>query len=530
MNTFFFYYRYYLSVFSRFCKKIFFGSGKFLLNIFLLLSIFITLHIWLHLPQRLYFFLDSLENQSENQNNDQSKNQKGKQKINFSIPFGSHKNYSVKEIQDRLYSYEKKFYNYIEQKYFLKRPIRFAYLDSFFKQIAQLDIYYYRMGEQEKKLWNFFVSSQLAQNEWHEKNGWFMPNENIRYRFPFLYAYYFGKRENVNIDSASGIYVNGNQLSPKRILKHIAYCKKNNLNALVVDIKDVTGFLNYQSNSPVLKKIQRGIHPPIKNLKQYVSFLKKHNIYVIARVSLFHDFLLGKKAPHVVLRHANAEPYRSGKNTLWVDPSNNFVQNYNLLIIWQALQAGVDEIQLDYVRYPAEKKWKSVVYPNVKSYKDKISHLLFFLQRVHALTQAAGARLSIDVFGITVFQETGDIRSTGQDLVYLSQAADLLSPMVYPSHYADGFYGFAKPGDEPYPIVFMSLSKIKLFNEKIAVRPWLQAFSWRAKNYGSGYIQKQILASEHSGYPSFLLWNPSTRYPNFFRRTKKVRIKKLIEN
>lgn len=442
--------------------------------------------------------------------------------------------------KETLYRGEKSWRHFIEENYFAKRPQHFPYLDSFFNALTPLKISEYRLGTEERLEWNRFITKNFSTTQFFtSQDGWYLlhtnrqaDKENETKGILFTPAhYYFAQNSQTNIHPANGIYVNAASLSAASLQKQIAYCKRNDLNALVIDIKDVTGFLNYQSHEKDLQAIQNGVYAAIKDLKSCITFLHEQNIYIIARVSLFHDYQYGSKNFAAVLKHPDNSPYRTGKNTLWLDPSNKEVQDYNIKIIYEALRAGADEIQLDYIRYPAEKKWQDVIYPRVKSYHDKTSHLLGFLQRVHSLTKARGALLSIDVFGITIFQEKSDIYSTGQDLLYLSQASDILSPMIYPSHYADGFHGFAQPGAQPYGVVLLNLLRLKQLSlNSVEVRPWLQAFAWRAPNYSPLYIEEQVRAVLESGYSSFLFWNASTRYPNFsISKNKKISIKRYSQ-
>ena len=196
---------------------------------------------------------------------------------------------------------------------------------------------------------------------------------------------------------------------------------------------------------------------------------------------------------------------------MWVDPARKKVQEYNLRLIWETIRLGVDEIQLDYVRYPAEGIWRKGKYYNLKSHSDKPNIITKFLQNVYSLTSSYGILLSIDVFGVVAWGEKIDIKSTGQNLKLLSQAVDVVSPMVYPSHYGDIFYDIKDPSNSPYRIVKMSCRRLKklLEGSAVSIRPWLQAFPWRVKMYDSKYIEEQIKAAGAGGY---MLWNAKNRY------------------
>jgi len=122
--------------------------------------------------------------------------------------------------------------------------------------------------------------------------------------------------------------------------------------------------------------------------------------------------------------------------------------------------------------------------------------------------------LSLDVYGVIVWNNEYDSMSTGQKVACLGPYVDVVYPMVYPSHFGPGFGGFANPGDEPYYFVAESL---KLFNKYLEgtnteVRPWLQAFAWRVNNYGQWYVDEQVKATNDQGWKGYALWNAGNNY------------------
>lgn len=76
--------------------------------------------------------------------------------------------------------------------------------------------------------------------------------------------------------------------------------------------------------------------------------------------------------------------------------------------------------------------------------------------------------LSADVFGLVT---NHDIVSIGQNLESFLLYFDYVGPMVYPSHYASGSFGFKRPDDHPYEIIANALKnaheRIDTLNENI---------------------------------------------------------------
>jgi hypothetical protein len=66
-----------------------------------------------------------------------------------------------------------------------------------------------------------------------------------------------------------------------------------------------------------------------------------------------------------------------------------------------------------------------------------------FLQRAHAELSPRHVNLSVDIFGVVAWGKEVDIRQTGQRIEQLAKHCEVISPMLYPSHFNDNFDGFA---------------------------------------------------------------------------------------
>ena len=130
--------------------------------------------------------------------------------------------------------------------------------------------------------------------------------------------------------------------------------------------------------------------------------------------------------------------------------------------------------------------------------------------------------VTADVFGTVIGSET-DIERVGQNYAALGNVVDVLSPMVYPSHYRDGVYGIDHPDFKPYETVSAALqasneilSGIPQGEHRAAVRPWLQDFTatWVKGHipYGAQEVRAQIQAVYDAGYEEWILWNASNHY------------------
>ncbi len=180
------------------------------------------------------------------------------------------------------------------------------------------------------------------------------------------------------------------------------------------------------------------------------------------------------------------------------------VWDYNLAIAKEAISYGFDEIQFDYVRFPTGSK-KSISYgANVPEKAEAINE--FLAKSEKELHQELGIPVSADVFAI-IIESKLDGESIGQRFQEVGKDIYCISPMIYPSHYANnspkGIMGngvgqkingvtYTKPDMDPYGVVYNSLLSAKkkiseTTNYKAKLRPYIQAFT--AKYLPAGYFQ-----------------------------------------
>src|SRR5205085_12026224 len=99
----------------------------------------------------------------------------------------------------------------------------------------------------------------------------------------------------------------------------------------------------------------------------------------------------------------------------------------------------------------------------------------------------------------------------------LVNEADVVLPMVYPSHYQHGAYGFERPNYEPYAIVHRALEygirRSASIPGAAKIRPYLQSFTLGRPRYTADEIRAQIKAAEDLGIQDWVLWNARGVYP-----------------
>jgi hypothetical protein len=310
-----------------------------------------------------------------------------------------------------------------------------------------------------------------------------------------------------------GLYIRGPTTTKRMFLFILDQMAKHDINAIVLDAKDYDGPVTYASKVPLAVESGAAKGAPIRDLSRVIRFAHKKGIHVVMRVSCFNDEFMSKAHPELAVQSKWGKPYPIG----WLDPNNKGAQDYILALAQESIDAGADEIEFDYVRYPVL-GIKGADFHLDETQTPKTHVIRDFVRRAHALTQAAHVPLSLDLFGVVAQGRRIDIDALGQDMAVLAPECEAFSPMVYPSHYSKGFYGWDNPGDHPEIVgigVKGSLDQIKNAPQGgplAVVRPWIQAEDYKTTNYSPQYLKDEIRTGNDAGGHGWLMWNPSQEY------------------
>lgn len=362
---------------------------------------------------------------------------------------------------------------------------------------------------------------------------------------------------------AKAIYITGwSAGSYDKMTSLINLIESRGLNAVVIDIKDYSGYVSYAMDVPEVKA--NGAEGEIRIAKpnELIKRLHDKNIYVIGRITVFQDPIFAKANPELALKNkTTGKLWLDSHKLAWLDPAGQPTWDYVISIAKDALWRGFDEINFDYVRFASDGNLDAISFPfwqktrtGAETKREVIRNFFAYLRQ-----QLPDAKLSADIFGLATF-DTWDDLGIGQVLEDAYQYFDYVCPMVYPSHYAAGTLDYKNPADHPYEIIKYSMDKalerlknyespkqgelatgqvgimnngtttiatttITTHNSSFIIhnsklRPWLQAFDLGAI-YTPAMVQKQIqatedaLASSSSQYGGWLLWDPANNYKNF---------------
>lgn len=294
-----------------------------------------------------------------------------------------------------------------------------------------------------------------------------------------------------------GLYVPGWKIiNRSKIDKLMKFMAKYNFNNLIFDLKNANGEIFFQSTNKTALQINSQAKTDEGRIRSIdIDYLKlrakEKNIKLTGRHVMFRDKVL----------YNEKEEYRFLEDQYWIDLRNQAVLEYNLALLKEEETLGLDEIAIDYIRFPETNEFGSFTEKNLQIEE--------IVQRVADIFKSKETEFGIFIFGYVAW---GLDIGIGQNLTELEGLVDRIYPMVYPSHFSTGTLGYAVPGDYPYEIINESCQKsIELMDNPEKSVPMLQAFWCSQKKL---YLQMQ--AVQDNQMSGFVLWNARGDYHLYF--------------
>ena len=273
------------------------------------------------------------------------------------------------------------------------------------------------------------------------------------------------------------------------------------INAVVIDIKSDNGHILFETNNDEaieLNAVRK------KYDKETLNYYKENNIYLIGRLVAFQDPIYAiNNHESAVWDTQNNRPYRQGQQ-YFLDPSDSAVQEYILNIAIEACRLGFNEIQFDYIRYP-DSNYRYMKFDLESTTENRTETITNFLSKVRDKLHLENCLISADIFGFVLTNKSDG--GIGQNLESIYEAVDFVSPMIYPSHYSKGSFGYSHPNSYPFEVVTAALEDGLEREDNIhKLRPYLQGF-WHSNEE----IKEGIRAAEAKNL-SWIMWNSLSSY------------------
>ena len=321
--------------------------------------------------------------------------------------------------------------------------------------------------------------------------------------------------DNVMPDEVRALYLNSGVVS--YIDEYIDFAKNNNINALVIDIKDNT---SPAYDSPVMKEYSpTNAEHALNDYEDYKSYIKKAKdagLYLIGRITTFKDSYYIEDHPEDAITSSSGGPF-SHNGSYWPTVYKRGVWEFNVSLAIEAVkEIGFNEIQFDYVRFPDRTttlEVNGVINLNNEYDEEKANALQTFIMYACDNIHEYHAYVSIDVFGESA---SNYVTAYGQFWPAISNVADVISGMPYPDHFNAHEYGISEVvWTVPYKLLNewgkYVRSKQDIIPTPAVVRTWIQTYNATkipTVVYDSNKISEQISALYDNGLTGgYMTWN-----------------------
>jgi hypothetical protein len=304
-----------------------------------------------------------------------------------------------------------------------------------------------------------------------------------------------------------GVHVTMALASVEGKLEEYLALTRHGLNTLELDIKDENGEVGF-TNPAVPLAHEVAAAKRYYNPRRVATAAHAEGVYLVGRIVCFEDPILAEQKPSFAIRTPAGGVWHNAAGLGWTNPYNKRVWKYAVDLGEAAAEAGFDEIQFDYVRFPTDGDVASAVYePRTQEPKGRVIEA--FLEYAAGRLQPLGVRVSADLFGLSATRNMG----IGQRPSLLARHVDALYPMVYPSHFGPGEYNLPDPNAQPGRTVALALRDfdVAMRGSEARLVPWLQDFSL-GRTYTLDDVSEQIQAARDAGAEGFMLWNAGGVY------------------
>lgn len=295
---------------------------------------------------------------------------------------------------------------------------------------------------------------------------------------------------------------------------------------MVIDVKEDMG--DIMMELPLENDVAVANSHAFTDPETLMAQMEENQIYPIARIVVFKDSRLAEASPELSFLNADGSIWQNGRGENFVNPFLEEVWDYNMEIAVEAAKLGFKEIQFDYVRFPEgfEFYGESLDY-DLGEYDDggdageqRVDAVTDFVEYAYETLQPYGVDVSVDIFGYAATH--GVAEGIGQDFGRISEEVDVISSMIYPSHWGPGSFGIDAPDTEPYEVIDQYAQEenavLQALEDPPVSRPWLQDFTasylgaGNYLNYDVDEIEAQIQALKDNGINEYLLWDATNQY------------------
>ncbi len=318
-------------------------------------------------------------------------------------------------------------------------------------------------------------------------------------------------------DNKQGVYLSASSVGRAKFLEDtMKSIVDSGGNSIVFDVKG--GVVFFHSAAPMANDL--GLVKPSYDLKEVLDIAKKYNLYTIGRFVAIKDYGFTQKKPLTRVRNPKTGSVISQD---WIDPSDDTAIEYNAQVMCNAASYGIDEMNMDYIRFSTSQVGALRVYSGEEK-SDRVEKFIMAMRE--AINRCGPAtKLGISTYAILGWNYSANVETLGQDVVRFAPLVDVISPMAYPATFTSPEYYMPgkNPGPRMYWLVYRTLKGYTDLlgpDHRHKIRPWIQGYFVDTND-----VSDQIRAVYDAGFCGFQVWNAGNNYRQSYSAMKKDKLK-----
>ena len=121
---------------------------------------------------------------------------------------------------------------------------------------------------------------------------------------------------------------------------------------VLLDLKNIRGYFFYSTHAG----LETYKYADIDAIDDLIAWLGESNLYAIARLPAFSDYVYGISNPKAGLPLSSGALYFDENRCYWLDPTHEDTQDYLIKILRELRGLGFDEVVLEEFRFPETDK------------------------------------------------------------------------------------------------------------------------------------------------------------------------------
>lgn len=300
--------------------------------------------------------------------------------------------------------------------------------------------------------------------------------------------------------------------------------KDTPINAVLFDLKDVSGKVHYESALPQVAELQ--VQSEITmDLDAVCGVLEEYGITPIGRMSVYADPLAAYRLSGAGIKYMNTEmlwldnsPENGGKG--WLNPYSAEAADYLAALVKEATSKGVQRILLDQHSFPngVGQEFANFGGEADLSAQGKAAALKAGLAALEKAAQEQDAAISLYVSGQGALGQTNALYGDVNPLTLYEDVTVGVMPAQFGDRYVQEAFTLEQPLQKPYETVKALLTHLKDGLSGKQVTAMVQGYTATGalesnKVYTEQDISDQLRALQEASIEDYIIYSAGGNYP-----------------